>query len=289
LDYSRVVAHLLNVKKAKYDTIGYWSEVKLDIVREYASAYSRIMHAQKSIRNYSYIDAFAGAGQHISKRTGHFVPGSPLNALLIEPPFDEFHLIDLDGSRAAELREIVGKRNDVTVYEEDANAVLLKKVFPRCRYDNYQRALCLLDPYKISVDWKVIETAGKMRSIEIFYNFMIMDANMNVLRHNPDRVSAVQSRRMDSAWGDHSWREIAYPKVLGLFGHIEKKTDNETIAKAFRDRLRSVAGFKYVPEPIPMPNDQGAVVYYLYFASQNQTGAGIVADIFTKYRHKGTQ
>jgi three-Cys-motif partner protein len=145
----------------------------------------------------------------------------------------------------------------------------------------------LLDPYKITVDWKVIETAGKLRSIEIFYNFMIMDANMNVLWHNPDRVSDVQSRRMDAVWGDHSWREIAYPKVRGLFGDMEKKTDNETIAKAFRDRLRNVAGFKYVPEPIPMRNDQGAVVYYLYFASQNQTGAGIVSDIFKKYRNKG--
>jgi three-Cys-motif partner protein len=108
---------------------------------------------------------------------------------------------------------------------------------------------------KITIDWKVIETAGKMRSIEIFYNFMIMDANMNVLWHNPDRVSAVQSARMDAAWGDHSWREIAYPKVRGLFGDMEKKTDNKTIAAAFRDRLRRVAGFKFVPEPIPMRND----------------------------------
>ena len=273
--------------KRKFDLIGYWSEVKLDIIKEYASAYSRIMNRQKSIKNYSYIDAFAGAGQHISKRTGEFVPGSPLNALLIEPPFGEFHLIDLDGTRAAELRQIVGDREDVIVYEEDANEVLLKKVFPRCRYEDFQRALCLLDPYKIAVDWKVIETAGKMRSIEIFYNFMIMDANMNVLWRNPDRVAAAQSARMDAAWGDHSWREMAYPKVRGLFGDMEKKTDNETIAEAFRARLHNTAGFEYVPEPIPMRNEQGAVVYYLYFASQNKTGAHIVGDIFKKYRNKG--
>jgi three-Cys-motif partner protein len=92
------------VKKVKYDVIGYWSEVKLDIIREYASAYSIILSKQKSIRKHIYIDAFAGAGQHISKKTGEFVPGSPLNALLIQPQFSEFHLIDLDGTRAAELR-----------------------------------------------------------------------------------------------------------------------------------------------------------------------------------------
>jgi hypothetical protein len=31
-----------------FDEIGYWSELKLDIVRDYASAYSRIMAAQRN-------------------------------------------------------------------------------------------------------------------------------------------------------------------------------------------------------------------------------------------------
>jgi three-Cys-motif partner protein len=137
------------------------------------------------------------------------------------------------------------------------------------------------------VDWKVIETAGKMRSIEIFYNFMIMDVNMNVLRHNPDSVSAVQSARMDKAWGDHSWRDLAYRKERGLFGDIEAKANNETVAAAFRERLKKVAGFRYAPDPIPMRNENGATIYYLYFASPNETGARIVGQIFNKYRDRG--
>ena len=274
------------MKKPKYDIIGYWSEVKLDIIREYASAYSRIMNAQRSIQKHIYIDAFAGAGHHISKTSGDFVPGSPLNALLVQPPFSEFHLIDLDGYKTDELRRIVGSRSDVEIHDEDANQVLLKKVFPRCRYEDFHRALCILDPYALTVDWKVIETAGKMKSVEIFFNFMIMDANMNVLWRNPDRVSATQASRMDKAWGDHSWRDIAYRKVRGLFGDMEEKADNETIAEAFRQRLNKVAGFTYVPPPMPMRNEQGGLVYYLYFASPNKTGAGIVSSIFKKYRDK---
>lgn len=96
------------MKKVRYDEIGYWSEVKLDIVREYASAYSIILNNQRAIRKHIYIDAFAGAGKHISRKTGEFVPGSPRNALLINPPFSEFHLIDLDGTRAAQLRNEIG-------------------------------------------------------------------------------------------------------------------------------------------------------------------------------------
>jgi three-Cys-motif partner protein len=70
----------------KYDEIGYWSEVKLDITRKYASAYSAIMNKQKSIRGYVYVDAFAGSGVHIKKQTNEFITGSPLNAG-VSPPF----------------------------------------------------------------------------------------------------------------------------------------------------------------------------------------------------------
>jgi len=275
------------VKRVKYDIIGYWSEIKLDIIRAYASEYSKILQSQSSIRKHIYIDAFAGAGQHISRKTGEFVPGSPRNALLIEPPFSEFHLIDLDGTRAAELRRLIGGRKGALVHEGDANEILLKKVLPRCRYEDFHRGLCLLDPYALNVDWKVIETAGKMRSVEIFCNFMIMDANMNVLWRNPDRVAADQLARMDKVWADRSWREAAYQKEPGLFGDMEEKADNEAIAEAFRQRLKNVARFAYVPRPIPMRNDHGAIVYYLFFASPNKTGAKIVEAIFKKYRTRG--
>jgi len=54
------------------------------------------------------------------------------------------------------------------------------------------------------------------------------------------------------------------------------------MADAFRRRLLDVAGFKYVPEPLPMVNSQNAVIYYLFFASHNDTGRKIVSDIFRK-------
>lgn len=56
--------------EAKLDEIGYWSELKLDIIREYATAYSTVMAKQSVVKSYMYVDAFAGAGTHISKTTG---------------------------------------------------------------------------------------------------------------------------------------------------------------------------------------------------------------------------
>ena len=88
-----------------FDQIGYWSEIKLDIIKEFATAYSRILSRQKTPRlHHVYIDAFAGAGVHISKASGEFVPGSPMNTLLVKPPFREYHFIDLDEQKCQPWR-----------------------------------------------------------------------------------------------------------------------------------------------------------------------------------------
>ncbi len=145
----------------------------------------------------------------------------------------------------------------------------------------------LLDPYGLNVDWEVLVTAGKMKSVEVFYNFMIMDANMNVFMRNPARVTQEQAARMDRVWGDGSWRPAAYRSEPDLFGEHEEKVTNEEISEAFRQRLEKVAGFAYVPPPMPMRNTRGAVVYYLYFASPNATAGRIVTEIFERYRERG--
>lgn len=264
-----------------YDEIGIWSELKLSIIRDYATAYSTILSKQRL--RHMYIDGFAGPGIHLSKKSGQFVPGSPLNALEIVPPFKEFHFIDADGNRTARLKELAGDRPDVYVYAGDCNEILPKAVFPRASRDKFARALCLLDPYNIDLSWEVVCAAGQMGTIEVFLNFMMMDMNMNVLRHDPDSAEQSQIDRMNRFWGDGSWRKIMYSTERNLFDW-EEKNSNEDLAEAYRRRLKSVAGFKHVPEPVPMKTKTGSTIYYLYFASPNETGGRIVQHIFDKYR-----
>jgi three-Cys-motif partner protein len=273
----------------KIDEVGYWSELKLEIIRKYAAAYSRILAAQSRRLEHHYIDAFAGAGVHIARRTGEFIAGSPLNAFNIQPPFTHHHLIDLDGERAENLRRITKDNGNGTVYEGDCNAILLDQVFPKVRYEDFRRALCILDPYKLNPDWNVVAKAGAMKSIEIFLNFMVMDMNMNVLWKNPTGVAPEQIERMNSFWGDESWKDAAYREEQGLFGVEKEKTTNEDVAEAYRKRLKEVAGFKYVPKPLPMQNSSGAIIYYLFFASRNKTGSRIVEDIFNRYRERAVR
>lgn len=92
---------------------------------------------------------------------------------------------------------------------------------------------------------------------------------------------------MTRFWGDESWLDAAYSSSRNLFGELEKES-NEAVAEAFRQRLADVAAFKKVPEPLPMRNSRGAVVYYLFFASQVDVAENIVNDIFTKYRNRSS-
>jgi len=274
----------------RYDEIGYWSELKLEILRKYAQAYSKIMAAQSEPRlHHVFIDAFAGPGVSISRTSGGFVAGSPLSALSVSPPFCEFFFIDLDCDKVAKLRELVGERDDVHIFEGDCNRILLEEVFPRVKFEDYRRGLCLLDPYGVHLDWAVIERAARMRSIEVFLNFPIMDMNRNALWGQPEKVGEKQRARMTAFWGDESWQETSYVEKETLFGTEHEKAANVAVVEAYRARLRKVAGFQHVPPPLAMRNSQGAVIYYLLFASQKPVADHIVTSIFDAYRDRGVR
>ena len=142
--------------KREYDEVGLWSEMKLEIVRDYAKKYSEIISNKKL--THVYIDAFAGAGRHLSKTTGEYIPGSPLNALMVEPPFMEYHFIDLNGQRTgryASSLAIVATSSP----EGDCNTILPA----RCCHGSpgkYGRALCLLTHITL-ISWDVVAQAGQ--------------------------------------------------------------------------------------------------------------------------------
>lgn len=173
----------------------------------------------------------------------------------------------------------------------DCNEILLKRIFPLVSFEARQRALCLLDPYNIDLAWEIVAAAGKSRAIEIFLNFMVMDMNMNVLLKDATKADPKQVARMNRFWGDASWQQAAYETSpqQGLFGDpdiVKVEDANQKIAEAYRQRLLKVAGFKYAPIPLAFKNKLGRTIYYLFFASPNQTGHKIVEDIFRKYRNR---
>lgn len=204
----------------EFDEIGYWSEVKLSILEEYAKPFTQILRRKNLVP--IYVDAFAGAGHHLGKASGEVIKGSPVLALAVQPPFEALHFVDTDAARIAELRRLSVDHPAVTVHSGDANTVLPRDVYPQIQYKQYRRGLCILDPYGLHLDWDVIQGAGDSKSIEIFLNFPVMDINRNVLWRNAEKVSPLQRERLTRFWGDDSWMQAAYSSAGNLFGHMEK-------------------------------------------------------------------
>ena len=270
------------------DEIGPWSEIKLEIIEKYGPAYTQAFSGRgKTLRKF-YIDGFSGAGLHRSKATGANIEGSPARALKIVPPFDGFYFIDMNKDKTEYLRKQCEGRAGVTILTGDCSKHLTREVLPKIRYELYTRALCLLDPYGMHLNWDVIQQAGQSRAVDMFLNFPVMDMNRNAIWRNPGKVRPTEIDRMNWFWGDDSWLKVAYveSRQQSLFGDPPDliKQDNETIAAAFRDRLQKVAGFAYVPEPLPMRNSNNAVLYYLFFAAASKTADKIIREIFEKYR-----
>jgi three-Cys-motif partner protein len=271
----------------KLDEIGIWSEIKLAILSEYGSAYTRLLKAKAWCKGLTYVDAFAGAGVHVSKATGKMIPGSPLNALYVQPPFDQIVLIDVDSEKIQSLQAICGADRRVEFQPGDCNNVLTSKVLPRLQFSSYWRALCVLDPYGIhgeTLRWATVQQIAKAGTFDMFLNFPLMDINRNTLRKRLESAATPDIAAFTAFWGGEEWKPKMYQE--DLFGGLDKVGTNRTLALAFQERLRDVAGFKYVPEPILMKNAKGGELYYLFFASHQPVAQNIVEDIFNKYRSK---
>ena len=269
----------------KLDEIGVWSEIKIAILREYACVFTRILKSKTWCKGCCYIDAFAGAGMHISKTTGEMLPGSPLNALLVEPQFDRIVLIDLDAEKVESLKALCGNNKRVEIEPGDCNEILLNKIMPSLPYSSFWRGLCVLDPYGIhgkTLRWQTIKQLADLKTIEIFLNFPIMDINRNTLRKRLANVDNADVAAFTEFCGTEDWKEEMYEK--DLFGDPVKSINNKKLAEWFRKRIEVAGGFKFVPEPILMQNSKGGKLYFLYFASHQAVPHKVISDIFNKYR-----
>lgn len=171
------------------------------------------------------------------------------------------------------------------IVNDDANAYL-RTLLPRIQYHNYNRTLCVLDPYGLHLDWDIIELAGKSRAVDMFLNFPVMDMNRNAIWRNPDEAPQEGIDRMNRFWGNESWKQAANAKSKQrsfYFESDDEKQSNDAIVAAFRDPLKKVAEFDFVPDPMPMTNSRNAVIYYLFFASPKPVAENIITDIFKKH------
>ena len=133
------------------DRLNPWSKIKHEIIEKYAAAYTTILKAQPYLKRYVYIDAFAGAGVAVDAESDELIAAGALRALNVEPRFTEYHFIEQNPEKVNLLRQITRHRPEAQVHRGDCKDIL-PRLLGRCRYEDFARGLCLLDPYGLSVD-----------------------------------------------------------------------------------------------------------------------------------------
>ncbi|MBW7998144.1 MAG: three-Cys-motif partner protein TcmP [Candidatus Glassbacteria bacterium] len=268
------------------EVIRRWSQDKINLLCKYAKAYSGIL--SKTSWEYVYIDAFAGYGEFVTDKNIK-VPGSPIAVLEIEPPFTEYYFFDVDQENYQNLKALCGSRDNVYIYWGDCNKMIPELVFPNITKEQGRKGLCFLDPKGIHIDWKLVELAGKLQTIEVLIHFSIYDLRRNIFPHKKSKIKDNEIQRMNKFWGDNSWQDIKGDIQSDLFDEEDTHIADKNILEAYKNRLQAIANFRYVSDPLPMKTEGNSVLYYLIFATQNRTGLKIINDIFKKYLKSGNR
>lgn len=272
-------------KEDEIPEVGPWAVVKHAILESYAQQYSYILAKQPALKFY-YIDAFAGKGLGRIRGTDRVIPGSPLRVLGISPKFHGYLFIDENASNIESLKEKSSADEPIEFICGDANEVLQKVVLPRFPYKSFSRVLLFLDPYRLDVSWEIMKAAGQLGTVDFILNFMTMDLNRNVLWHERDKVRKSEKDGFTKVFGNEEWESAAYTTNMNLFNdEYSQKNKTSNVLNAYRNRLKSDAGFKYVPEPIAIKNTAGAIVYHLFFGSQNEAANKVATHILKKFKN----
>lgn len=270
------------MKKAQPPFGGSWTDIKLNRLRKYLTAYTTAMKKQRY--RLIYIDAFAGTGYRTSPKDDekedflfpemeHSTDGSAKIALQVTPEFDQYIFIERDAKKFAELKKLKNEfphlAERILLINEDANAYL-KKLCEGPPW-NDRRAVLFLDPFGMQAGWDTIKTIAKTEAIDVWYLFPLM-AISRMLKKKGDLPDSWR-KRIDWLLGASDWYDLSYQtsRERSLFGEedvVKKIGDFDSIINYVKKRLGSA--FPGVAEnPLPLLNSRNTPIFLLCFTVSN--------------------
>lgn len=267
---------------------GRWTEVKLSILRDYLNFYTKALKNQSF--DLIYIDAFAGTGEREQKVDAapifneeeeiQIKAGSVRIALETTPPFTSYHFIEKKLSHFERLKQVIAepkyKDLKINVYQGDANEKLQEIISQQFQQKN-KRAVLFLDPYGLSVEWKVLEAINSTQRVDVWFLFSLSGLYRNASL-DFEKIEDYKKECINQIFGSAEWQRIFYtneyqPAQGDLFGLAPTITNkiNRTAAvpelEAYvHQRLSSL--FHYVEKPVALPR-MGGQLFSLFLCVSN--------------------
>ncbi|WP_020558847.1 three-Cys-motif partner protein TcmP [Thiofilum flexile] len=260
---------------------GAWTEIKLAILRDYLSFYTKALQYQPTRENpfqLMYIDAFAGTGEREQiiqeaaplfneEKEVDILDGSARIALATQPAFASYHFIEKKKKHYERLQEIVQSeeykhlKDRIKLYHADANnqlsSIIHTYLMGRASY--LTRAVLFLDPYGLGVEWSTLQQINATEKTDLWFLFSLSGLYRNTSIEF-DNIENYKKQRINTIFGTDEWQRIFYSneytdKQGDLFGGFSNKTTRTASIKELENyvhqRLSSL--FHYVAQPVPLP------------------------------------
>jgi three-Cys-motif partner protein len=281
---------------------GSWTIEKLDAFEKYVRAYLKIMntHRERFQWQLIYFDAFAGSGNCSFER----LHDPCFEKLLIKPDeltiykgaaerilninknrFDFYYFIDINKDESDELEKkltpLRQENEKLLFYTDDANNQLGKLADAMKKNKKY-RALVLLDPFGMQVNWNSIKHLSGL-PIDLWI-LIPTGVIVNRLLDRKGELSHIEKLTSFFGLSQPDIQKFFYTQTnkKTLFGDeteinkIEKPI--KCIAELYISRLKDC--FKEVIKtPLELRNSNNTPIYHFAFASQNATAVKIANDI----------
>ncbi|MFH1862136.1 MAG: three-Cys-motif partner protein TcmP, partial [bacterium] len=243
--------------------VGKWSRDKHFYLQRYLDIFTTSMRKKWIL---CYLDMFAGPGRCKIREISEEITASPLIALGIRYPFNQYIFIDENPKVCNVLKkrvEIICDNGNI-----DARNVIIKNgdcnhlVAEICDLlPDKSLSICFIDPTGLQLKFSTVRSlATRNRKIDLIINFPLGTA----LKRNIEQFYQRKSPIMNEFWGDDSWRGIYESLPQGV------ADDSFTVAfiKGYRDRLTPL-GY----QEVKLGSEVGIKhYYYLLFVSKHLLG-----------------
>lgn len=252
---------------------GEWVKDKLEIVRCYLPAFGRA--CQGKAPRWYFVDAFSGPGVNVTRSTGERVWGSPIIALLTEPRFTRSLLLDKGKREVHALTtrtEVFGKLR--IIRQGDANKDLLRLMEEHV--DKRAPCLCLLDPEGPDLSWETVEAIARFRSGRFKAEQLILfPTHTGFVRELPltNPIQKWGERDLRRVFGNEGWRPIWERRRRRAITSDQATTE---YVRLYAAGLRGLGYRNVLDREIRTKGWSGRILYFLIFATDNETGKKIM-------------
>lgn len=289
---------------------GAWTEEKLNAFEKYVNAYLTIMNKYRGQYDWKliYFDGFAGSGSRNEDITSednqlmidlideHQITVEELTPYkgaaervlnIVQDGFDFYYFIDKDAASSTQLQEKLTpyqKDKRLEFRHSDANAEV-SKLADAMRKNSKLKALVLLDPFGMQVDWSSIERL-KGTSTDLW---ILIPTGVIVNRLLDRKCKLTHIEKLTSFFGkdEDFLRNYFYStrQDMTLFGDVEViekvKEPIRKIAELYIQQMATI--FKYVTNlPLVLCNTRNMPIFHFACASNNESAVKIAHEIINK-------